>query len=103
MVIEKIRKKIRQGEYRLSKHAQKRCDERKVSLEEVLKIVFEGEIIESYPEDKPYPSYLILGYAEQNKPLYVLCAINELVHIITVHWLDPEKWLDPKTRREKRI
>ena len=26
-----------------------------------------------------------------------------IVHIITVHWLDPAKWLDPKTRREKRL
>lgn len=33
------------------------------------------------------------------KPLYVLLAYEEQTHIITVHWLDPDKGLNPKTRR----
>jgi len=101
-MIEKIKIKIINGQYKLSRHAQKRCDERNICLEDMLMVVSHGRIIEKYPEDKPYPSYLVLGYIEE-KPLYVLCAINELVHIITVHWLDPEKWFDPTTRREKLI
>ena len=72
------------------------------SLEEVKDVIHTGEVIENYPSDKPYPSCLILGYVRKNVPLYVLCALGEFVHIITVHWLDPTKWLDPKTRREKR-
>ncbi|PIZ12488.1 MAG: hypothetical protein COY53_09820 [Elusimicrobia bacterium CG_4_10_14_0_8_um_filter_37_32] len=101
-MIEKIKVKIKEGQYRLSKHALKRCDEREILEKDVIKIILEGKVVESYPEDKPYPSFLILGYINE-KPLYVLCAINELAHIITVHWLDPEKWLDPITRREKKI
>ena len=102
MDIEKIRHKIQQGEYRLSNHAQKCCDERIIFLEEVIAVILGGEVIECYPDDKPYPICLIVGRVRSGVPLYVLCAVNELVHIMTVHWLDPQKWLDPKTRREKK-
>jgi hypothetical protein len=101
-MLEQIRDKINKGKYRISKHAQRRSDTREISLEETKQAIFNGEVIESYPHDKPYPSCLILGYVRKGEPLYVLCALSDIVHIITVHWLDPAKWLDPKTRREKR-
>ncbi|OHB98291.1 MAG: hypothetical protein A2W74_02045 [Planctomycetes bacterium RIFCSPLOWO2_12_38_17] len=101
-MIEQIRQKIKRGEYIITRHAQKRCDARKISLDEIKHVIYTGEIIENYPYDKPYPSFLILGNVRENMPLYVLCAMGQIVHIITVHWLDPFKWLDPKTRREKK-
>ena len=70
-------------------------------LSELKYVVLNGEIIEDYPDDIPYPSYLILGYVRKEEPLYVLVGLGELAHIITVHWLDPDKWLNPKTRRER--
>ncbi|MBI3291367.1 MAG: DUF4258 domain-containing protein [Elusimicrobia bacterium] len=86
----------------MTMHAIQRCDERVISLEEVKQVIATGEILQSYPQDRPYPSYLVMGRVRGNEPLYVLCAVGaQLVHIITVHWLDPHKWLDPKTRREK--
>jgi len=101
-MLEQIRQKLLKKEYIITKHAQRRCDTRNISMEEIKHAIHTGEIIENYPKDKPYPSCLILGYVRKNIPLYVLCALGEIVHIITVHWLDPSKWLDPKTRREKR-
>ncbi|MCX6340120.1 MAG: DUF4258 domain-containing protein [Candidatus Aureabacteria bacterium] len=100
-MIELIRQKINEGKYQITKHCQRRCDGRGILLKEIKKVITEGEIIETYPKDSPYPSCLILGYVRNGRPLYILCAVGELVHIITVHWLDPGKWLDPKTRREK--
>mgnify|MGYP001573499392 FL=1 len=44
-----------------------------------------------------------MGYVRNNEPLYAVVAVNELAHIITVHWIDPKKWLDPKTRREQQL
>lgn len=96
-----IRQKFLTGEYRITRHAQRRCDTREISLTEIKHVILNGEIIENYPNDKPYPSCLILGYVKHHLPLYVLCALGDIVHIITIHWLDPQKWLDPKTRREK--
>ncbi|MBI2119689.1 MAG: DUF4258 domain-containing protein [Elusimicrobia bacterium] len=101
-MIEQIQQKIIHSKYRITKHAQNRCDTREITLQEIKHVILTGEIIESYLHDKPYPTYLILGYVRYHRPLYVLCGLSEIVHIITVHWLDPEKWLDPKTRREKR-
>ena len=99
-VIEQIREKLREKKYRLSLHSQKRMDKRRILFSEVEYVISTGKIIESYPDDKPFPSYLILGDTYQKKPLYVLCALGEdMVHIITVHWMDPKKWLDPETRR----
>ncbi len=102
-MIKLIRKKILGNEYLITSHAQKRCDGRGISLEEIKYVISTGEIIEEYPDDVPYPSFLILGYVRKNEPLYVLIGHGELVHIITVHWLDPDKWLNPRTRRENKL
>src|SRR3989338_1646500 len=102
-MLEQIRHKIFEGEYKITRHAQRRCDSREISLEEIKQVMLTGEIIENYPHDKPYPSCLILGHIRTRQPLYVLCAVGQIIHIITVHWLDPAKWLDPKTRREKNL
>jgi hypothetical protein len=103
MDIEKIREKIKNGQYEVRFHARKRMGERKITMEQVKDVILTGKIIESYPDDTPYPSCLILGYLPDEQPLYVVCALGKMMYIITAHWLDPEKWLDPKTRREKKI
>lgn len=100
--LSKIRKLVGQGRYKLTQHALKRSDQREILISEVESVIQSGEIVEEYPEDTPYPSFLMLGYVRGDTALYVLGAQgNELIYIITVHWLDPVKWLDPKTRREK--
>ena len=101
-MIEQIREKFNAGQFQITRHCQRRCDSRDISLTEIKEVVAKGEILKIYPEDSPYPSCLILGYVRKGEPLYILCALSNFVHIITVHWLDPAKWLDPKTRREKR-
>ncbi|MFZ2603748.1 MAG: DUF4258 domain-containing protein [Candidatus Omnitrophota bacterium] len=100
-MIEQIREKINAGEFQITRHCQRRCDSRGISLAEIKEVITKGEIIETYPTDSPYPSCLIFGHVRGVEPLYVLCALGNIVHIITVHWLDPAKWLDPKTRGEK--
>lgn len=102
MDIDKIRRLVQEGHYRLTMHALKRMDQRGITLEELKDILYHGDVLEEYPEDKPHHSCLIMGQIRGGFPLYVVCGVEENVHIITVHWLDPDKWLDPKTRREKK-
>ncbi|MBI4588106.1 MAG: DUF4258 domain-containing protein [Candidatus Rokubacteria bacterium] len=61
-----------------------------------------GEIIEEYPEDRPYPSCLILGPAA-GRPLHVVCApvtAERKLALITVYQPDPDRW-DPERRRRR--
>lgn len=49
-------------------HAIQRMLERHITESDVRHVLFAGERIEDYPQDTPYPSYLILGYARPSNP-----------------------------------
>ena len=81
-------------------HAVKRMFERDIFEEDVEDTILNGEIIEEYPDDKPYPSFLALKSC--NKPLHVVFAKNiddnEII-VITAYYPDKDKWSkDYKTR-----
>lgn len=101
MKIESVRQRWSKGQWVITAHALKRMGLRRITMDEITKVILEGEIIEDYPDDKPFPSCLIMGYIRDGFPLYVVVALGKKVYVITAHWLDPSKWLDPKTRREK--
>ncbi len=68
---------------------------------EVYEAILNGEVIEEYPEDKPYPSVLISGATETNRPLHIVCAYNEaenFSYIVTVYHPNPILWKNFKTR-----
>ncbi|MDH4329200.1 MAG: DUF4258 domain-containing protein [Nitrospira sp.] len=54
-------------------HAIQRMFQRRISKDEVRQVVVTGEIVESYPTDKPFPSRLILGWSGP-RPLHVVAA-----------------------------
>jgi hypothetical protein len=54
-------------------HALERMFERRITVEDVRSVVTDGEVIQSYPDDKPYPSRLVLGWHE-TRPLHVVVA-----------------------------
>jgi hypothetical protein len=62
-----------------------------------------GEVIEDYPEDRPFPSALFLGFPGGD-PLHVVAAFDEmenLVYIITAYIPSRESFLnDYRTRRK---
>ena len=81
-----------------------RLKERHITREQILNAVQSFEIIESYPEDKYFPSYLIYA-AYEKKVFHIVIAIdveNENIRVVTAYYPDPEKWdQNLKTRREK--
>ena len=98
--IEGIREAIRLGKYIVRRHARRRMEERQVRHDTALEVILEGKVIEEYPSAEPFPKCLVMKHIE-GEPLYVSCGFNgETAYIITVHWYDPEKWIDPWTRRE---
>jgi Domain of unknown function (DUF4258) len=73
-----------------------------ISRQHILDAVDTYEIIESYPEDKYLPSYLVYATvsAEVFHVLFAVDAPAERVRVITAYRPDPEAWeADQKTRR----
>jgi hypothetical protein len=61
------------------------------TLEDVKQAILAGEIIREYPDEKPYPEFLFLGYPRQpDDPCYVVVASNDETVIVTVHNYDPD-------------
>ena len=84
-------------------HALQRMFEREISRTEVFEVLSRGEVIENYPEDTPYPSYLLLGFA-QDRPLHIVVADNQKAKetiIITVYEPDPKIWDEGFKGRKK--
>jgi hypothetical protein len=75
-------------------HSMRRMFEREISPEDVLSVVRTGEIIKDYPDDKPYPSFLILKFVN-NKPIHIVAAKNSetgMCFVITVYEPDSSMW-----------
>jgi hypothetical protein len=79
--------------------------ERYISRGQILENVNTYEIIESYPEDKYLPSYLIWGKSDQ-KIFHVQFAVdleNRNVRVITAYIPEPGKWKSGlKIRRKQK-
>jgi len=58
--LEEIIEAIRIGKIRITDHAYEEAQADNLSFDEIFYSVFQGEIIEEYPEDRPCPSCLIL-------------------------------------------
>ena len=84
-------------------HAIQRMFERDIFEIDVEEAVKNGEIIEEYLDDKPYPSFLALW--RKSKPLHVVFAKNyednEII-IITAYYPDNNKWSDDYRRRIRK-
>lgn len=85
-----------------SAHAVTQMFKRGIGEEDIEYALNHGSIIMEYPDDVPYPSYLILGKIGE-RPLHVVYAINEAGDkiIITAYHPDKELWNIDFT--EKRV
>ena len=87
----------------ITEHAAERSRQRGILSRDIRNAVENGEIIEQYPDDFPFPSCLILGHDLAGHHIHV-CMSEEgtCSRIITAYYPDREKWSeDLKVRREK--
>ena len=81
-------------------HAVQRMAERGIREEDVARVISEGKEIEIYPDDKPYPSRLLLGWVER-RPIHVVTARAEHeIIVVTVYEPDPDLWEHGFERRK---
>ncbi len=82
-------------------HAIQRMFQRGISVDEVRQVIENGEIIDSYPDDTPYASRLILGRVS-SRALHVVAADNEeeaQTFVISVYEPSPALWEQDFRRR----
>ncbi len=97
-----LRRAVQADRVLIRKHADERAGKRKIAFSSIIDVILTGEVIEHYPDTEPFPACLLMKHIEHDKPLYVVCSFDgEYCYVITVHWLDPDKWKDPWTRRLK--
>lgn len=66
--IDEIVSAIRRDRVRITDHADEEAQADDLSLDEVLDSVSHGEVIEEYPDDRPFPSCLIYGRTPGGEP-----------------------------------
>jgi len=84
-------------------HAIQRMFQRRITDEDVRDVLRTGEVIESYPDDTPYPSRLVLGFRGP-RPIHVVAADDLQAGqtiVISAYEPDPARW-DEAFRRRKQ-
>ncbi len=84
------------------RHAVERMSQRSISEEDIEHVVSTGVTIETYADDTPYPSRLLLGWIGV-RPLHVVIATDiegRRKMIITAYEPDPSQW-ETNFRRRK--
>lgn len=76
--------------YRL--HAIEQMFAREITQEEVESVIAQGEIIVTYPMDKPYPSVLRLGFVGE-RPIHIVVAQDGLGECYVVTAYEPSVFI----------
>jgi len=86
-----------------SNHAVKQMFSRMISTGEVEKVLENGETIMDYPDDKPYPSKLLLAFCN-NRPIHVVSSYNSTENttiVITAYEPSLDIWENNFKTRKK--
>jgi len=85
-----------------SGHAVRRMFQRGFKRQDITEIVAAGEIIASYSDDQPHPSFLLLGFSGET-PIHVVVAQNQqdnVCVVVTAYIPDNKLWDDGFRKRK---
>lgn len=102
ITIDELCKLCHDGKIKWTTHNLMRLQERGINPSDIKFCITNGEIIEQYPNDYPYPSCLLLGISISGKHIHIVAGVgNGYLWIITAYFPSIEKWNeDLKTRKE---
>jgi len=85
----------------ITKHANIRLHDRRISIDDIKHAIKTGVVIRQYEDDKPFPSCLLLGSAQNGQYIHVVTSINEeTLYIITAYVPSETEWENGfKTRK----
>jgi hypothetical protein len=102
VTIEDIALLYQKQSVRWTNHILERILRRGISIDDVGSALANGEIIEQYPSDYPFPSCLVLGYTKAGKALHIVCGSNEMeLWLITAYFPNPAEWTEDCKQRRK--
>lgn len=105
MDVKWVKTLVRQRRYKTSHHAEVEREAETITIDDIKAAILNGELLEDYPDDPRGHSCLVLGTAEDGRPLHVVLTILtqiEEVLIITIYVPTLPKWLDPRTRAPRK-
>lgn len=84
-----------------SGHAVIQMFKRNISVNDVEAVMMVGQIIKNYPDDKPFPSFLVLGIVD-NKVFHVVVSSDNSgnCYIITAYQPDSGLWNEDFTSKK---
>ena len=101
--IDNIKQKVKTGQIRWTNHVMIRLLQRNISQNDIENAILNGEIIEEYENDYPYPSCLVYGVNVKNEILHIVCGINDIeLWIITAYYPDNIQWEENFKKRKER-
>lgn len=100
--IDDIKKLVKEGKIRWTNHVMVRLLQRNITQSNIENALLNGEIIEQYENDYPYPSCLVYGVNLKNEILHIVCGTNEReLWIITSYYPDDNEWEEGFKRRKE--
>ncbi len=99
--LEQVRQQLWVGEYDFSQHAFRRAVERNISEQDIREAGANAIIVEEYPDDKYGPTWLVLGFTQERRPLHIQLSVADLalIRIVTLYEPDSNEWIDYARRR----
>jgi len=102
MTAEDIERHLKEKSLIWTEHIFKKFIERNITMNDVIVALGNGEIIEQYPNDYPFPSCLVLGRDASGQILHVVCGSDGAKSIlITAYSPSLFKWMDDFKQRRK--
>ncbi len=96
-----INKAVENDSIYWKEHLLQRIKDRGIKLNQILEVLMGYEIITEYNDDRPFPSYLLLGY-DGEIPLHIVVGVNiEFfeIHVITAYIPDQKIWNEDYRRK----
>ena len=102
MDLKNLRKAVKSSHVEWKRHVLERMIERGITRDQVLQVLAKGEAIEEYDDDKPFPSALILGVAD-DVPLHVVVALDtEMITAFIITVYEPKQNIFGLDYRERK-
>ena len=91
---------VKKDAFLISNHARSRMFERGIDTFLLTGILLSSIVIESYPDDEPCPSVLMLGFIDDEAYHVVTGICEDHLRIITIYLPDDQRWIGSKYRRK---